>query len=298
MRTVVAVLRGGPSFEYDHSLKSGAEVLAALNSEKYEPRDVFVSRTGEWHLHGVPVSPERALFGTDVAFNALHGHFGEDGQVQALLRQLGVPYTGSDAMASAVTIDKQRTRDVAKKLGFKVAHGKVAQETPEVEALARELFRSTPQPSMVKPRMGGSGIGSSEAHSFAELQRALEHAFAHSTEALVEEFIPGRSVSVGVIDHFRNEPTYALIPVPSDFSQTQKDQLTAAAKQMHQTLGLKHYSSHDFIVGKRGVYYLEVDSLPVLHKESPMRRALDSVGAKLSDFIDHVLNLARRGQID
>ncbi len=293
MRTVVAVLRGGSNFEYDHSLKSGAEVLAALNSEKYEPRDVFISRKGEWHLHGVPVAPERALFGADVVFNALHGHFGEDGQAQALLKQLGVPYTGSDALASAVAIDKQRTREMAGDLGFRVAHGRVVEEAANIETLARELFRSMPQPSFIKPLYGGSGIGSLVAQDFSELQRSLEHAFAHANRVLVEEYIPGRAVSVGVIDHFRNEPTYALLPVPSDFGDAQKNQLTTAAKQMHQALGLRHYSSSDFVVGKRGIYFLESDSLPTLHRESALRRGLDAVGAKLSDFIEHVLQLAR-----
>src|SRR3990172_1010615 len=120
MRTVVAVLRGGPSSEYDVSLKTGASVLEALDKEKYEPRDIFISRGGQWHLHGVEVAPERALFGADVAFNALHGEYGEDGSVQRLLERLGMPYTGSGAAGSAVAFNKNRTRELARKLGVKI----------------------------------------------------------------------------------------------------------------------------------------------------------------------------------
>ncbi len=293
MRTVVAVLRGGPSLEYDLSLKSGAEVLAALDQEKFEPRDIFISRGGEWHLHGLTVAPERALFGTDVAFNALHGAFGEDGEAQRLLEQLGVPYTGSNALASATAINKQRARNEVAKLGIKIAHGRVVDATDDIESLAHELFRTMPHPAMVKPIAGGSAMGTTKAETFAALEHALKVAFAHAGQALVEEYILGRDVSVGVIDNFRNEKTYALIPVPNDFKAGEKEQLLAAAKTVHEGLGLRHYSSHDFVVGKRGIYFLEVDSLPALAKDSTLRQGLHAVGAKLSDFIEHVIGLAR-----
>lgn len=295
MRTVVAVLRGGPSLEYEHSLKSGAEVLAALNQEKYEPRDIFISRGGEWHMHGVPVAPERALFGTDVAFNALHGQFGEDGGVQRLMQQLGVPYTGSDALASAIAFNKQHTRDEIAKLGLKVAHGVVVEHTGDIEALAHELFRTMPNPAIVKPVVGGSSIGVGVADNFNALQTALEQAFGLSPQVLVEEYIKGKDATVGVIDNFRNEATYALIPSPHDLlSQKEKNELTALAKKIHQGLGLSHYSASDFVVSKRGIYFLEVNSLPKLGAKSHWQEALGAVGAKLSDFVEHVLHLARK----
>ena len=145
MRTVVGVLRGGPSSEYEVSLKSGASVLEHLNREKYDPRDIFIDKTGTWHLHGVSVPPERALRGLDVAFNAMHGHFGEDGQVQRLLESLATPYTGSNAVASALAFNKQHTKDAVKKLGIKVPHGVVvnpATANTSLEEKALHIFRT------------------------------------------------------------------------------------------------------------------------------------------------------------
>ena len=295
MRTVVAVLRGGPSSEYDVSLKTGASVLEALDKEKYEPRDIFISRGGEWHLHGVGVPPEQALFGADVAFNAMHGHYGEDGQVQRLLDQLGVAYTGSDALASATAFNKQRTKEAVQKLGVKVAHGIVVDDSGDIEELAHQLFRTFPHPAIIKPVIGGTSVGTTIAKDFHTLQYALEQAFGVSDQALVEEFIKGREASVGVINDFRNEKTYALLPTPHEtLSKQEKSDLITIAKRVHDGLGLNHYSESDFILSKRGIYFLEVNTLPIITKESSLARALQSVGAKLSDFIDHVISLARR----
>ncbi len=319
MRTVVAVLRGGPSSEYEVSLKTGASVLEALDKEKYEPRDIFISRAGDWHLHGVTVQPERALQGVDVAFNAMHGEYGEDGQVQRLLDRLSVPYTGSGAISSATAFHKHLTKEAAKKLGVKVAHGVVVENTGDTEALAQQLFRSFPHPAIVKPVAGGSSVGTNIAHTFQGLQHALEQAFAVSPEVLVEEYIKGREATVGVIDHFRNEPIYALMPVeiippsehsffsydakyggqtiervPGNFSYAENQELQRIAKAVHEGMGLSHYSRSDFILSKRGIYFLEVNTLPGLTKESLLPKALGAVGASLSHFIDHVLSLARR----
>src|SRR3989344_5282169 len=122
MREVMAVLRGGPSSEYEVSLKSGAAVLEALDRERYEPRDIFISKSGEWHLHGLSVTPERALREVSVVLNVVHGEYGEDGQMQELLDALGVPYAGSGASASALTFDKARTREEAARLGVKIPY--------------------------------------------------------------------------------------------------------------------------------------------------------------------------------
>ena len=290
MRTVVAVLRGGPSREYDVSLKTGAAVLDALDKEKYEPRDIFISRGGVWHLHGVGVAPERARHGSDVAFNALHGEFGEDGTVQRLLGQLGVPYTGSNAVASATAFNKHLTKEQAKKFNIKTPHGIIVDSSTS----AHQIFRTFPHPAIIKPAAGGSGQGISVAENFMQLQHGLAQAFDFGPQALVEEYIKGKDVSVGVINNFRNEATYALLPTSHEtLGQKEKATLAAIAKKIHDGLGLSHYSQSDFIVSKRGVYFLEVNASPKLAKESLLGRALGSVGAKLADFLDHLLTLAR-----
>ena len=132
------------------------------------------------------------------------------------------------------------------------------------------------------------------ADSYHALERALAQAFAHSQKVLVEEYIGGREASVGVIDNFRNEQTYALVPEPNIFSHEEKAQLTALAIQVHETLGLRHYSSADFIVGRRGVYFLEVNTGPKLHDDARFTHALARVGASVGHFLDHIISLATR----
>src|SRR3990167_7406874 len=97
-RVRVAVIRGGPSNEYDVSLKTGAQILSLLREmpDAYDPIDIFISRAGEWHRSGLVEDSHRALRHADVVWNALHGSYGEDGQVQKLLTALHIPFTGSD----------------------------------------------------------------------------------------------------------------------------------------------------------------------------------------------------------
>ena len=321
MRTVVGVLRGGPSSEYEVSLKSGANVLAMLSQEKYEPVDIFIDRTGQWHLHGAPVLPERALRNIDVAFNIVHGEYGEDGQLQRILEAFNIPYTGPNASTAALAFNKHRTKEVASSLGVQVAHGVLIDSTKitDLHKTALNIFRAMPHPMIVKPVVGGSSLGVTKVEHFDALPFALERAFAVAPQALVEEFISGREATVGVIDDFRGEKIYALMPVqielptgspfydyqakyggesrfhaPGYFSSAEKHQLQHAAKAVHQGLGLRHASRSDFIVGKRGVHFLETETSIDLGPDTEMTFALQAVGASVPHFLDHIINLARK----
>lgn len=325
MRTVVGVLRGGPSSEYEVSLKSGATVLRELDRDKYEPRDLFVGRDGAWHLHGVAVPPEKALFGVDVAWNTIHGEYGEDGRLHQVLDSLSVPYTGSGAAASQLAFHKQRTKDLLAKHGVKVAHGVVV-TVPEDEAgrdrLATRLFRSMPHPAIVKPVIGGSSVGVAVAEHYHALRAALEQAARVSAEVLVEELIRGKEATVGVIDGFRGQKSYALMPVeiipppkrffdyevkyngetiercPGSFSAAEKAELERLAVLAHEVVGAAHYSRSDFIVSRRGIYLLEINSAQAvgMTEESLLPKALQAGGTSLRHFIDHVVGLAHRGK--
>lgn len=322
MRTVVGVLRGGPSSEYEVSLKSGAAVLAALHKDTYEGRDIFITREGIWHVHGVPVSPEKALKGVDVAFNVIHGDYGEDGQLHRVLDSFGIPYTGSDIVSSVLAYNKHHTKEAVKKLGVKVAHGTVV-ERGDPEVLAHRLFRTLPHPAIVKPVVGGSSVGMRVAHSFHELEAALRYAFDYAPQVLVEEFIKGREATVGVIDDFRGHTTYSLMPVeiipphnaaffdyehkyngksiervPGNFSKEEKAELERVARLVHEGLGLRHYSRSDFIVSRRGIYFLEINNAAAvgLTGESLLPKALHAVGVPLAHFVDHIVALARGGK--
>ncbi len=313
----VGVLRGGPSNEYEVSLKTGATVLAHLPEEKYETRDIFIDRQGTWHMRGRPLYPEQALEQVDVAFNALHGHYGEDGQVQHLLEQLAIPFTGSGSLGSAVAMNKLLTKERVKKADIKTAFHVVLTPDRPIESIARDVFRSFPSPWVIKPASSGSSVGVTLARSFEELVEGINEAFGHSEKVFIEDYVRGREATVGVIEGFRDEDAYALPPIeiipapertffdyhakyagasqeicPGNFTMEEKRELERLAKLVHRELGLRHYSRSDFIINPTGIYFLEVNTLPGLTQESLVPKAVGAVGSGLPEFLDHLVTLA------
>jgi len=316
----VAVLRGGPSSEYDVSLSSGETVLKNL-PQKYEGVDVFISKEGVWHVGGFEKKPVDALKNVDVAFVALHGQYGEDGKVQRILEHIGIPFTGTKSLASAMAMNKHLTKSALKNLKDRIkfaAHKLFSREEIEKKG-AHQIFREITIPSVVKPSSAGSSVGVSIVKSFFDLESALQKALEHSDAVIIEEFIPGREATCGVVDEFRGQKHYALLPVeiihpdlspffdydakysgksleicPANFDEATKQAIMEAAETIHRELGLRHYSRSDFIVHpKRGVYFLEANTLPGLTSESLLPKSLQAVGSSLPEFLDHVLRLAR-----
>ena len=314
----VGVLRGGPSNEYEVSLKTGSALLRALSPEKYEPIDIFIDRTGTWHVRGVPREPSRALSGIDVVVNGLHGKYGEDGEVQNLLEGLRVPYTGSTAIPSRLAMNKRASKERLSELSIRLPKHVSIVVGPSMESELIGVFRSMPLPLVVKPKDSGSSVGVSLARSFHELEDAVASAFEHSNEVLIEEYIRGKEATVGVIDQFRDEDLYTLLPIeiipprersffdydakytgitkeicPGNFTSEEREALQRAAGEVHQMLGLRHYSRSDFIVSPKGIYFLEANTLPGLTEESLVPKALTAVGSTLPEFVDHLVTLAQ-----
>lgn len=318
-KTKVAVLRGGPSREYEVSLSTGDSVLSSLDREKYQPIDIFIDKSGLWHVAGVPKEPKAALANVDVVFNALHGGYGEDGKVQTILEHLGLPYTGSGVVPSAIAMNKTMTKKFLADSGIKLAHHKVIRRDDELAGNPYELFKVIPHPSVVKPNGSGSSVGVTIVRSFADLESALLKAFDSDDSIIIEEYIAGREATCGVVEGFRAQKYYALptieiVPAqthdffsydakyggasqeicPSNFPEEIKKEIERLAVLVHRTLGLSHYSRSDFIVHpKRGIYFLEVNTLPGLTKESLIPKAVRAVGSELPEFLDHVITIAR-----
>jgi len=314
----IAVLRGGPSHEYDVSLKTGGHILSLLNSmpEKFEPLDVFISRDGEWHVGGVVHEPHQALRETDMVWNALHGAYGEDGQVQRILETLGVPFTGSDAITSARAMDKEMSKRLYQRHAFLTPQHELITEDDLNDDKLISIFRTYLHPVIVKPVDGGSSLGIRMAHTFKDLSEAIKHSLEFSKRVMVEEFIKGKEATCGVVDNFRGEKIYALLPVeirktnhffgyedkyssnteevcPGNFKLTESQKLAELAKKAHEVLGLRHYSRSDFIITPSGkIYILETNSLPGFTEASLMPKSLEAVGFKPTHFVDHVVNLA------
>src|SRR3989338_3678142 len=124
-KTIISVLPGGPSSEYNLSLKTGAAMLSALPEERYETRDILIDKKGLWHLRGIPMSPARALAQVDVVLNGLHGGVGEDGTVARLLGKAGMPYAGARPLQSALSLNKIRSREIFQHAGIRMPRGAV-----------------------------------------------------------------------------------------------------------------------------------------------------------------------------
>jgi D-alanine-D-alanine ligase len=315
----IGVLRGGPSPEYDVSLKSGANVLRQL-SNTHTPLDIFVSKDGTWHMHGLARSPDRILKHVDVVYNAMHGAYGEDGTIQQILDSHGVPYTGSDRIASALSMNKWLTKESVKKAGVKTPISILVRGVDEIKEKSQKIFQTFPHPLIVKPVTGGSSLGVYLVQNLLDLRAALETILDSGNYggAIVEEYIKGREATCGVIESFRNAPIYSLPVVeiippahktfydnyskysgesrehcPATFNLDQKREIERLAALVHNTLGLSHYSRSDFIISpKRGLYFLEVNSLPDLREESLLAKSLHTVGVNMVDFLHHVIGLA------
>jgi D-alanine-D-alanine ligase len=317
----VGVLRGGPSSEYEVSLKSGKSVIDNL-SNKYEVLDIFISKDGVWHYQGVPIKPVDIFKKVDVIFNALHGAYGEDGTVQKILDQFSIPYTGSTALASAIGMNKVLSKKIYKSNNLKTPlHLTIFKKNNNPSEIIK-IFKSFPMPAIVKPVSGGSSVGTAIAKTLLELESAIDDALQYSDQALIEEFIFGREATCGVVDNFRNELNYSLLPVeirkpsnatffdydakysgkseeicPGNFTAGEKEMIQKIAKEAHKALGLRHYSRSDFIIHpKRGIYILETNTLPGLTSESLLPKSLQAVGCSLSDFFDHLIKLALEGK--
>jgi len=315
----VGVLRGGPSLEHEISLKTGESILSNL-PKKYSAKDIFIDKKGEWHLNGKSYHHDQIFRNIDVIFNALHGEYGEDGKVQQLLDSYGVPYTGSGALASAIGMNKILSRAFFKNAGLRMPKGFDVVLGGKTEEIARDVFKNAPPPWVVKYPFGGSSVGVFIARSFGDLVSALEKVFsfgATSSKVLIEEYISGREATCGVIDEFRNQKNYALpiveiIPpaksgffscdvkytgetkelCPSDFDMRTKKEIEAMAVLAHNAIGGRHYSRSDFIVSKKGIYILEINTLPGLTSQSLLPKALNAVGSSQRELIEHLINMA------
>ncbi len=182
----VSVLYGGISAEREVSLASGAQVIAALSEAGYDVQAIEVGADLGAVIAALAPKP-------DAVFNALHGRFGEDGVIQGVLDWLDIPYTHSGARASALAMDKAASRAVFAAAGLPIAHGRV------IDIAELEHTDPLPRPYVVKPLNEGSSVGVQILRRGENARRDITRAWCFGSQALVETFIPGRELTVGVL---------------------------------------------------------------------------------------------------
>lgn len=287
----VAVLMGGPSSERAVSLKSGAAVAKGLRIAGYTVTEVDVlDRT-----LSLPPSIE-------AAFVALHGEFGEDGQVQRLLHDRGIPYTGSAPDASRAAFDKRISKSVFSQAGIPSA---------PYEILASHTLRTLPLPVVVKPPCQGSTIGIHKVTRESEWPAAFAESLSYDGEVLVETFIPGRELTVGivgdaalpVIEILAPEGWYDfdakytkghsrhLCPAPLDAATELR--CRSIALQTFHALGCRGLGRVDFRLDPAGnLFVLELNNIPGFTETSLLPEAALAAGIEFPDLCRRIMEMA------
>lgn len=326
----IAVLLGGSSPERDVSFATGREIAQALRERGHDVvevdtvsgplRDDPVDSAGVGRappssqaLARLAAEEARVVFGelpevrgADVIFNALHGGAGEDGRVQARLDLVGVPYTGSGALGCALAMDKLATKQLFEAAGVPTPTWLVGPVEPE--AIERTLGGF---PVVVKPSREGSTVGVSVAHSAPELREALQEASAFEGPPLIEKFIPGRELAVGVLGEealpvVEIRPSHEIydyeckytkgmseyeVPAPIGEECTREVQLLA--QRVHRLLRLSTYSRVDFrLDAQNRPWCLEANSLPGMTPTSLVPKAARAAGTTFSELCERIVQLS------
>ncbi|MEI7369737.1 D-alanine--D-alanine ligase [Pectobacterium colocasium] len=306
MTEKVAVLLGGTSAEREVSLLSGQAVLAGLkeagiNAHAVDTRDVSVTKLKEEGFTNV--------------FIALHGRGGEDGTLQGVLEFLGLPYTGSGVMASALTMDKLRTKQVWQAVGLPVSPYVALDRRQYSEMAANALlakFTHLGLPLIVKPSREGSSVGMSKVNTLSELPAALEEAFRHDDDVLVEKWLSGPEYTVAilgdeVLPSIRIQPAGTFYDYeakylsddtqyfcPSGLPDEQEQALAGLAMAAYRAVGCRGWGRVDFMLDSDGAFYLlEVNTSPGMTSHSLVPMAARQRGLTFSQLVVKILALAR-----
>jgi D-alanine-D-alanine ligase len=286
---------GGLSAEREISLRTGRAVLGALQQAGYQAFGIDAGRD---------LAQRLAAEGVEVAFIALHGRYGEDGTVQGLLELLGIPYTGSGVLASSVAIDKVTTKKILLHHELPTPGFEVFRRGDDPDAL---IARSRHLPLVVKPAREGSTIGVSIVRAAADFAPALAEALRFDPVVLVEEYIAGLEVTVGVLEgealpivqvvprggfydftaKYTAGQTEYLVPAPLEAGLYRR--LQEAAVEAFRALGCAGAARVDFMVREREFYCLEVNTIPGMTETSLLPKAAREAGISFGELVQRIL---------
>ena len=297
----VAVLFGGKSAEREISLKSGAAVLAALlrsgvDAHAFDPATRNLQELKDQNF--------------SCAFIALHGRYGEDGTVQGALELLGIPYTGSGVMASALGMDKWRTKLVWQAAGLPIPDFEMLNANSDAASVVKKLGL----PLFVKPANEGSSVGISKVKAANELQAAYQAAVKHDPLVIAESFVGGGEYTAAILGgqalpvikiepanefydyeakYLRDDTRYLC---PSGLSAAQEAEMQNLAKQAFALIGGQGWGRVDFLMSASGKpYVLEVNTSPGMTDHSLVPMAARQAGINFEQLVVEVLELAHVG---
>ncbi len=308
-KITVAVLVGGFSNERDISLLSGEQVCRAFDTNAYVVKKIDITKKT------LPQLPT-LLKGCDVCFIALHGTFGEDGHIQAILESIEIPYTGSGVMASALCMDKYRSVTIAESIGLAIPQSILLMQSHfdafyETEKIIQKHFG---YPVFIKPNASGSSVGAGIARNAKEFKTRLSDALVHDTSVIVQEMIVGRELTCAVAgnqDHTIVVFPPAEIPVkkgffdrtvkyasetielcPAPLTKTQTIKIQELATDIHNALGCDGVTRTDFILKGNTFYYLETNTIPGMTEQSLAPKEAKAAGYSFPEYLNLQVQLA------
>ncbi len=321
----IAVVMGGYSDEYKVSLKSGQLIFDSLNRDLYNVYKVIILKD-EWYFlddrdQKAPIN--KADFSVnlssgfdvkfDVCFNIIHGKPGENGELQAYWDTIGQKYTGCDFYQSALTFNKKDTLAVLSKYGIPSAKSIYLRKNEEINE--EQIITELGLPLFVKPNQSGSSLGITKVKEKAELQHAIDFAFAEDDEILIESFLDGMEVSVGVLDYqgetivlgiteivshtefFDYEAKYEGASeeiTPARIDDETRKRVEEISKKAYNSLGMSGFSRSEFIIMKGIPYMLEMNTNPGFSPASILPQQAKIYGISIMDLCGNEVEKAMK----
>ncbi|QXP67102.1 D-alanine--D-alanine ligase [Polaribacter sp. AHE13PA] len=322
MKQNIAIVMGGYSSEVNISLTSGNVVYKHLNKEKYNPyrvhilKDKWVALDDDNQVYPINRSDfSFSLNGTsvifDCVFNAIHGAPGENGTLLAYFNLINLKHTSAPFYQMALTFNKRDTLSVVKEYGIKTAVSVYLNKGDVVDLDA--IINKVGLPCFVKPNNAGSSYGISKAHTKAEMLPALEKAYKEDSEILIESFLDGPEVSVGVI-HYKGKTT--VLPIteivtendffdyeakyegksqeitPARISDEEKMKVEEIAKKVYKILNMSGFSRSEYILVNGEPHFLEMNTVPGLTEESILPQQAKVAGISLEELFESAIESA------
>jgi len=313
---------GGYSSEYEISLKSGQTVVTHLPKDKYEVYAVHI-RKDNWvavidkqeyliDKNDFSFTKNGQKINFDVVFNAIHGHPGEDGAILAYFEMLGIPHTSASFDKMALTFNKKNTLAVVRSYDIPTAKSVFLhqQDTFNLD----EIITQIGLPCFVKPNRAGSSYGISKVYDKTELQPAIDKAFKEDKEIIIEAFLEGRELSIGVIkykgqikvlpiteiisenDFFDYEAKYlgkSQEITPADIPEEIATRARMTAARVYEVLDLNGVSRAEYIVVNGVPHFLEINMVPGLTAASIFPQQAVAAGLSLSELFENAIEMAR-----
>lgn len=290
----IGILMGGTSSEREISLKTGQAIYAALKRQKFKAVAIDVGKN---------IAIDLIKHKIDVAFIALHGPLGEDGTIQGMLEILHIPYTGSRVLASALAMDKLKSKEI-------FVYHKIP--TPRWQSLKKnERVKVEKYPVVVKPCQQGSAIGVTIVEQETDLAKALKLAFRFNDTVIVEDYIKGKELTVGVLND-RALPVIEIIPqnkfydfeskyaiggskhlIPASISSREQAKAQSLALATHNVLGCRGATRVDLLLDTKGRFFvLEVNTIPGMTETSLLPDAAKAAGLSFEQLVIEILSSA------